>query len=122
MEYHVEFLQHSISPKELLVRLSDSHESCLYFTEARLLVWRDRVRRLATDQVVTRSSPATDLYVVYCWLISPYKFNLLSWLLAYLSDKYSAWHQLFNTWTLVDFIVHLTYLLKMRRCMLIDVS
>ena len=24
-----------------------------------LLVWRDRVRRLATDQVVMRSSPAT---------------------------------------------------------------
>ena len=37
----------------------------------------DRVRRFATDPVVMRSSPATDiLYVVHCWLISPNKLNL----------------------------------------------
>ena len=28
----------------------------------------------------------TDIYVVHCWLINPNKLNLLSWLLAYLSD------------------------------------
>ena len=49
--------------------------------------WMDRVRRLASDPVVMRSSPATDIYVVHCWLINPGKFNLLSWLLVYLSDK-----------------------------------
>ena len=50
-------------------------------------VWHDRIRRSATDPVVMRSSPATDIYVVHCWLINPTKLNLLSWLLAYLSDK-----------------------------------
>ena len=43
--------------------------------------------RLATDPVVMRSSPVADIYVVHCWLINPNKFNLLSWLLAYSSDK-----------------------------------
>ena len=52
-----------------------------------LPVWRDRVRRLATDPVVMPSRPATDIYVVHCWLISPNKLNLLLWLLTYLSDK-----------------------------------
>ena len=34
-----------------------------------LLVWRDRASRLATDQVVMRSSPTTDKYVRDdCWL------------------------------------------------------
>ena len=42
----------------------------------------DRVRRLATDPVVMRSSPATDIYVAHCWLISLYKLNLLLRLLA----------------------------------------
>ena len=42
-----------------------------------LPVWRDRVRCLGTDLV----------YVVRCWLISPDKLNLPSWLLAYLADK-----------------------------------
>ena len=50
-------------------------------------VWRDRIRRLATDPVVMCSSLLTDRYVVNCWLINPNKFNLISWLLAYLSDK-----------------------------------
>ena len=59
----------------------------VYVTLICLSVWRGRVRRLATDPVVMRSSPSTDIYVVHCWLISPYKLNLLSWLLAYLSDK-----------------------------------
>ena len=36
-----------------------------------------------------------NIYVVHCWLINPNKLNLLSWLLAYLSDKSSAWHQTF---------------------------
>ena len=49
-----------------------------------LLVWCNRIRRLATDQVVMRLSPATNIYVMHCWLISPNKVNLLSWLLAYL--------------------------------------
>ena len=52
-----------------------------------LPVLRNRIRRLATDQVVMRSSPAMDIYVVHCWLINLNKLNLLSWLLAYLSDK-----------------------------------
>ena len=52
-----------------------------------LPVWRDRVRRLATDPVVMRSSPATDIYVMHCWLIDPNRLHLLSWLLTYLSDK-----------------------------------
>ena len=50
-------------------------------------MWHDRIRRSATDPVVMRSSPAKDIYVVHCWLINPNKLNLLSWLLAYLSDK-----------------------------------
>ena len=50
-------------------------------------IWHDRVRRLATDPVVMRSSPATDIYDVYCWLSSPNKVNLLSWLLVYLYNK-----------------------------------
>ena len=52
-------------------------------------VWRDRIRRLAPTPVVMRLSPATDIiiYVVHCWLINPNKLNLLSWLLAYLSDE-----------------------------------
>ena len=52
-----------------------------------LPVWQDRIRHLATDPVVMRSSPAMDIYVVHCWLINPNKLNLLSWLLAYLFDK-----------------------------------
>ena len=36
----------------------------------RLPVRRDRIRRLATDPVVMSSSPATDIYVVHCWLIT----------------------------------------------------
>ena len=60
----------------------------LYLLRKKLIpVWRDRVRRLATDRVVMRSSPATDIYVVHYWLISPNKLNLLWWLLAYISDK-----------------------------------
>ena len=54
-----------------------------------LLVWRDRLRRLATDHndpVVMRSRPTTDIYAVHCWLINPNKVNLLSWLLAYLCN------------------------------------
>ena len=47
----------------------------------------DRIRCLATDPVVMRLSPATDLYVVHCWLINQNKLNLLSWLLVDLSDK-----------------------------------
>ena len=31
-----------------------------------LPMWRDRVRRWATDLVVMRSSPATDIYVMHC--------------------------------------------------------
>ena len=56
-------------------------------------VWRERIGCLATDLVVKHSSPATDIYVVHCWLINTNKLNLLSWLLANLSDKQSAWHQ-----------------------------
>ena len=52
-----------------------------------LRVWHDRVRCLTTDLVVMRSSPATDIYVVHCWVINPNKLNPLLWLLAYLSDK-----------------------------------
>ena len=48
------------------------------------------------NPVVMRSSPATDIYAVYCWLSSPNKLNLLSWLLTYICNKYSAWlHQHF---------------------------
>ena len=48
-----------------------------------------RVRRLAIDPVVMRSSPATrdKLYDAYCWLINPYKLNLPLWPLAYLCIK-----------------------------------
>ena len=44
----------------------------------RLPVWRDRIRRLATDPVVMRSSPDTDIIirVVHCRLINPNKLNL----------------------------------------------
>ena len=42
------------------------------------LLLRDRLRRLALPQ---------DIHAVHCWLINPNKFNLLSWLLAYLSNK-----------------------------------
>ena len=56
-------------------------------TLIRLPVWHDRIKRLATDPVVMRSRTATDIYVVRCWLINPNKLDLLSWLLAYLSDK-----------------------------------
>ena len=52
-----------------------------------LPVWHDRIRCLATDPVVMRLSPATDLYFVHCWLINQNKLNLLSWLLVDLSDK-----------------------------------
>ena len=52
-----------------------------------LPVWRDKIRHLATDPVVMRTSPATDIYVVHCWLINPNKLNLILWLLAYLSDN-----------------------------------
>ena len=34
-------------------------------------------KALSTDPVVMRSSPATDIYVVHCWLINPNKLNLL---------------------------------------------
>ena len=43
-----------------------------------LLVWRDRVGRLATDPVVMRSSPAMGHNYTLC-LINPNKLNLLSW-------------------------------------------
>ena len=46
-------------------------------------VWRDRVRRLASDPMVMRSSPATDVYVVHWWLSSLNKLDILSWLFAY---------------------------------------
>ena len=50
-------------------------------------VWRDRlIMLLATNPVVVGSSPATDKYVMHCWLISPNKLNVLPWLLAYLND------------------------------------
>ena len=55
-----------------------------------LLVWRDWVRRLGTDPVVIRSSRATGpirCATVDCWLTNPNKLNLLSWFLAYLSNK-----------------------------------
>ena len=52
-----------------------------------LPVWRDRVRRsLLIRWSCVRALPQ-DIYVVHCWLINPNKLNLLSWLLAYLSDK-----------------------------------
>ena len=45
-----------------------------------------RVRCLAIDPVVMRSSPATGHILVRCVLLvnQPIKLNLLSWLLAYL--------------------------------------
>ena len=92
-------LQPRIKARLLIVRSIDevrqlqilSHSIYLIFDVApqvsSLPVWRDRIRRLATDPVVMRSSPTTNRYVVHCWLITPNKLNLLSWLLAYLSDK-----------------------------------
>ena len=56
-------------------------------------VWGDRVKCLAADPVIMRSSPATRH--VHCRLNNPNKLNLLSWLLVYLSDKHSAWYQTF---------------------------
>ena len=40
---------------------------------------------------IRTSSPATGhiMYVMHCWLINPNMLNLLSWLLAYLSNKSS---------------------------------
>ena len=92
-------LQPRIKARLLIVRSIDevrqlqmlSHSIYLIFDVApqvsSLPVWRDRIRRLATDPVVMRSSLTTNRYVVHCWLITPNKLNLLSWLLAYLSDK-----------------------------------
>ena len=50
-------------------------------------VWLDRIRRVSTNPVVMRSSPATEIHVMHCWSISPNQLNLLLWLLTYLSDK-----------------------------------
>ena len=36
-----------------------------------LLVWCDKVRRLTTDPIVLRSSPAADIYTVHYLLTSP---------------------------------------------------
>ena len=64
--------------------------------QSRIPVWRDRVRSwLLIRWSCVRALPQ-DIYVVHCWLINPNKLNLLSWLLAYLSDKQSAWHQTFK--------------------------
>ena len=52
-----------------------------------LPVWRDRIKRVATDPWSCVRALPQDIYVVHCWLINPNKLNLLSWLLAYLSDK-----------------------------------
>ena len=49
-------------------------------------VCRDKVKRLATDLVVMRLSSATG-HMRCALLINPNKLNLLSWLLAYVSDK-----------------------------------
>ena len=57
--------------------------------EVGLHVWRGRVRRLATGRLgghAFEPCHKTYVHVVHnCWLISRNKFNLLSWLLAYLS-------------------------------------
>ena len=45
-------------------------------------MWRDSVRCLTTNPVAMCSSPAMDIYAVHCWLISPNKLNLFSWLLV----------------------------------------
>ena len=66
----------------MVIKYKECHKQWLC-----LPVWRDSMRRLTTDPVVMRLSPATDIYVVHCWLINPNKLNLLSWLLAYLSGK-----------------------------------
>ena len=50
-----------------------------------LLVWRDRVRHLATDPVVMRPCPATGHYALL--VNHPNKLNLRSWPLAYLCNK-----------------------------------
>ena len=63
-----------------------------------LPVWRDMVRRLATNPVVIRSSPATDIFAVYCWLISPniYVVNIVHsiniFILFAFFDNDSIWH------------------------------
>ena len=44
-----------------------------YYIIAVYLCELNRARRLATDPVVMRSGPATDIYAVHCWLISPNK-------------------------------------------------
>ena len=41
-----------------------------------LHVWPNRLKHLTTDPAVICSSPATDMYIMYCWLISPNKLNL----------------------------------------------
>ena len=53
------------------------------------------IRHLAIDPAVVRLSPDTEIHVVCCRPTNPNKLNPLSWLLAYLSDKQSAWHQHF---------------------------
>ena len=63
---------------QLIIQYSAFHR------ENSLLVWHDRLRRLATDRVVRHSSLATDIHVsaVYCWLTRQNKLNQLSWFVS----------------------------------------
>ena len=64
-------------------------------------MWRDRVRRLATDPVVMRSRPATNIYVKHCLLINTNNLNLRSWLLAYQCKIKCITPTLFSTLILI---------------------
>ena len=52
-----------------------------------LLVWCRGIKALGYRSGGHAFSHAQDIYAVYCWLLSPYHLNLLSWPLADLCIK-----------------------------------
>ena len=54
-----------------------------------LLVWRNRVRRLATEPVVMSSSPATDIYIAHAWLVNQPKYFESTFVVVSLLTKIS---------------------------------
>ena len=69
------FIIHIVNTYRCLVVTDDDVGSQLYYFDAYIClpVWRHRVRRLATDPVVMRSSPATGHNIRYALLANQHK-------------------------------------------------